>query len=160
MEERGFQQPFLILRANWFALSHLQGWLFYTHSCPLVGSFERKLTGNRLFCRKWMFSHHHCFKCWPLSVFMSAWYGLEAESTCEDNKLQEDLRLFLVVEDLETNSIYFNQSIHKWVKSIVYIALPSIWSFTLLYAVTLNMGQQRPLAGFLFMSSFPQLWNP
>ena len=33
---------------------------------------------------------------------MSALYGLEAESACEDNKIQEDLRLFLVVEDQET----------------------------------------------------------
>ena len=34
---------------------------------------------------------------------MSACYGLEAESTREDNKIQDDLRLFLVVEDQETN---------------------------------------------------------
>ena len=38
-------------------------------------------------------------------VFMGAWYGLEAESTREDNKIQDDLRLFLVVEDQETNII-------------------------------------------------------
>ena len=36
---------------------------------------------------------------------MSAWYGLEAESTREDNKIQDDLRLFLVVEDQETNIV-------------------------------------------------------
>ena len=41
----------------------------------------------------------------------------------------------------------FNHSIHKWFKNIFnHIALPNIWNFTLLYAVTLNKGQQRPLA--------------
>ena len=57
--------------------------------------------------------------------------------------------------------LYFNHCIDKWFKNIVnHFALPSIWSFTLLFAVTFNMGQQCPLAGSFFTSSFPQFWNP
>ena len=44
--------------------------------------------------------------------------------------------------------LYFNHSIHKWFKNVVnHIALPSIWSFTLLYAAKWNMGQQCSLVG-------------
>ena len=39
------------------------------------------------------------FQMLTFSVFMNAWYGLEAESTREDDKIQDDVCLFLVVED-------------------------------------------------------------
>ena len=55
----------------------------------------------------------------------------------------------------------FNHSIHEWFKNIFnHIALPSMWNFTLVYAVTLNTGHQCPLVGSFFTSSFPQFWNP
>ena len=54
----------------------------------------------------------------------------------------------------------FYHSIHKWFKNIFnHTALPSMWNFTLVYAVTLNTGHQCPLVGSFFTGSFPQFWN-
>ena len=76
MEERGFQHPFYSFNQIGLLLCSWQGWIFKwtpekvgRDHAVLVKVNVLSLTLNHML---------------TLSVFLSAWYGLEAESTCED----------------------------------------------------------------------------
>ena len=81
MEERGFQQPFYSFNQIGVLLTACRGGYSGKHICSLVGLVLSKLDVIKQFWWKSSFCYWPWIICWLLSVFLGAWYGLEAEST-------------------------------------------------------------------------------
>ena len=81
-------------------------------------------------------SHHQ------IVIWICFWFCIKKKSESTETAMLSTFRRFLTA----LFSLYY--------------LLPSVWNFTLVYAVTLNTGHQSPLVGSFFTSSFPQFWNP